>query len=104
MSKRDLVLQLLRDAGPRGVTTAALLEAGCGSRFGARVQELRKAGLTIDVERVREGSYRYTLRDGAPDNSRAADPPALDTELETEQLFAAAARPLNAALHDWDGQ
>lgn len=66
MSKREHVLQLLRDAGPRGVTTAEFLEAGCGSRFGARVQELRDAGATVDVCRVRDGSYRYTLRSPGP--------------------------------------
>jgi hypothetical protein len=70
VSKRELVRHLLCEAGQRGVTTAEFLAAGCGSRFGARVQELRRAGAVIDVERLRQGAYRYVLRD-APDQSVA---------------------------------
>jgi hypothetical protein len=62
MTKRELVLHLLREAGPRGVTTAEFLQAGCGSRFGARVQELRDAGHVIGSRRVRAGSHVYVLQ------------------------------------------
>ena len=82
-TKRELVFQLLRDAGSRGVLTEEFLQAGCGSRFGARVQELRDDGIAVGVECVRSGSYRYTL---LPDGRLFELPPSL-----------------NAALHDWGG-
>jgi hypothetical protein len=96
MSKREHVLRLLREAGPRGVTTDEFLEAGCGSRFGARVQELRDQGWTIDARHVRTGSHLYVL---------ARQPLALCgvSEPEPERLFEPpSASPLNAALHDWE--
>ena len=61
MTRRQLVLHLLREAGPRGVTTAELLQAGCGSRYGGRLFELREQGHVIEGERLREGSWRYRL-------------------------------------------
>jgi hypothetical protein len=90
MSKRELVHRLLREAAPRGVTTAEFIEAGCGSRFGARVQELRDAGHLVDSKRLRSGSYLYTLRlpSAVPAEVGAVEPP---------QLFEAAApAPANA--------
>lgn len=61
MTRRELVEQMLRDAGPTGVTTSQFLRAGAGSRFGARVQELRDRGFTIPCSRVRDGEFRYVL-------------------------------------------
>jgi hypothetical protein len=61
MTRRDLALSLLQDAGPRGVTTSEFMNAGVGSRYSARVRELRQAGWSITSERIREGSWRYTL-------------------------------------------
>lgn len=97
MSKRDRVLQLLVEAGDRGVTTAEFLEARCGSRFGARVQELRCEGFVIDVRRVRDGSYQYTL---CREAGRAVREPEAQ-EARDPVLFVPPA--LEAALHDWDG-
>lgn len=69
MTRRDLTLSLLRAAGPSGVTTAELLQAGVGSRYGARLLELRELGHTITAEREREGSWRYIL-----DTERSSSP------------------------------
>lgn len=92
MNRRTLVLSLLEDAGSAGVTTGDFLRAGCGSRFGARVQELRDRGYTITSERVRDGSWRYIL-DQAPATVQAGAPPVLvgPTEIPSgdpgQQLF-----------------
>jgi hypothetical protein len=97
MSKRQHVLQLLSEAGPRGVTTGEFLEAGCGSRFGARVQELRDAGFVVDSRRLRAGAHVYTLQ--AVPRAAATSDVAVAEPL---QLFEAVApKPLNALL-DWD--
>lgn len=60
-TRRNLVLRLLRAAGDRGVTTGELLGAGVGSRYGARIGELRADGFIITSEREREGEWRYRL-------------------------------------------
>lgn len=105
MSKREHVLQLLRAAGPRGVTTAEFLEDGqCGSRFGARVQELRDAGWSIDARRVRAGSHVYVLvrepPTAAPMTVQTATPADIAT-VEPQPLFELApAAPANALC--WD--
>lgn len=75
MTRRGLCLHLLREAGERGVTTAELLQAGVGSRYSARILELRTEGYVIESERIREGSWRYVL---THDAERAAGPPATD--------------------------
>lgn len=71
MSNKALVLHLLKEAGDRGVTTAELLQAGCGSRYGGRILELRKKGYVIESTRVRDGSWRYELL-SCPDVERDA--------------------------------
>lgn len=70
MSKKGKVLALLKLAGEHGVTTAEFLRHGCGSRFGARIQELRDEGYRIDSERVRDGSSRYRLVVSTPGEVR----------------------------------
>lgn len=97
MSRRALVLQLLTEAGPRGVTTAEFLEAGCGSRFGGRIFELRRDGHAIDARPIRTGSYRYTLRAPEP-QLPPADLPAAEAAL----FEFPPPRPLNAALVDYE--
>lgn len=60
------VLRVLKAAGPRGATTRELCQPQVGGvRFGARLYELRAAGLTIDSARERQGSNRYVLREAA---------------------------------------
>ncbi len=61
MTRRDLALRQLQRAGDRGVTTAEFLGAGVGSRYSARVLELRELGYVISSERVRDGQWRYCL-------------------------------------------
>ena len=61
MTRRQLALSLLEEAGGRGVTTAGFLQAGVGSRYGARILELRRDGHVIEAVRLRDGSWRYTL-------------------------------------------
>jgi hypothetical protein len=100
MSKRELVHRLLLEAGERGVTTAQLMAAGAGSRYGGRIFELRSQGLVIETERIREGAYRYTLR--RPPEPRPVPPVRIDS-LEVLPLFELAPpAPLNAALTDWE--
>lgn len=64
------VLNRLR-RGP--ATTSQLLEAGCGTRYSARILELRNLGYDIESKRVRQGSFLYTLRED-PAGSGAAIP------------------------------
>jgi hypothetical protein len=61
MTRRWLLLKLLEEAGDRGVTTGEILTAGVGSRYGARLLELREAGHVVEGERERDGSWRYRL-------------------------------------------
>lgn len=110
MTRRELALHLLRKAGQRGVTTGDFIRAGVGSRYSARLLELRRLGHRIESHRIREGSWRYILkpqldieRGGASDptdeSSPAPSPGAetlfdIDTPVTTESL--------NAALHDYE--
>jgi hypothetical protein len=55
------VFRLLRDAQPGSVTTHQFIEAGCGSRYSARLFELRELGCEIVTKRLRQGSASYTL-------------------------------------------
>lgn len=59
--RQKVVLQLLRQAGSSGVTTADFLQGGAGSRFGGRILELRQMGFVISTKRVRSGMSRYVL-------------------------------------------
>lgn len=56
------VLRALAAAGEHGLTTHQLcqLEIG-GLRFGARIDEIRAAGLTVTCVRERRASSRYRL-------------------------------------------
>lgn len=80
MTRRELVLQLLTEAGGDGVTTGDFLRAGAGSRFGARIAELRADGYAIHAERVRDGEWRYWLAedlfDIGPGAASGGDPPS----------------------------
>ena len=58
------VLRALQAAGGRGATTAELSQSTVGGfRFGARILELRDAGLRIDAKKLANGQWRYWLRD-----------------------------------------
>lgn len=79
MTRRELALQLLKDAGDDGVTTARFLDEGVGSRYGARIREIREEGYEIYAHRLRDGSWRYVL---AGDPSPAV--PAGSTHIQAE--------------------
>ena len=100
-SAKALTRHLLEEAAPRGVTTNEFLVAGCGSRFGARIHELRHAaGLRIDEERMRDGQSRYRLiqpAEPAPAESAVAPPP---TGGGGSQLFDTADMEFDAAIPD----
>ena len=123
MTRRDLVLSLLRNAQPDGVTTAQFLEAGAGSRFGARIAELRAEGYDIISEYQRQGSHKYFLfgtgRSGAAASSlsslEAANPPAAASGVDPgsdggrmrgkESAVAPRRRVLPVAeIRDYDGE
>lgn len=57
---RGLVAHMLHE-NPHGVTTGQLLKAGAGSRYGARIKELRESGMRIESELVRPGEWRYWI-------------------------------------------
>lgn len=54
------VYRMLLDAGPRGVTTGDFARAYC-TRYGARLDELRKLGMVIVKEKLGRASWRYVL-------------------------------------------
>lgn len=81
MTKRELALRLLQDAGPRGVTTAEFLRAGVGSRYGARLREIREAGYDIVSERLTASSFRYELQNVSDPQTQVADPSPTRTSL-----------------------
>jgi len=83
MTNKQTMLAALRAGGSAGVTTAELMRVGCGSRYGARLLELRAEGFEISSERVRDGSWRYTLI------GERVEPKQIysQVEAEIEQLF-----------------
>lgn len=60
MTQRKRVLNMLEEAGERGVTSNAFF-AACLPRFSARIHELRNAGHTIVKEPVEDGHWLYRL-------------------------------------------
>ena len=120
MIRRRLALEALRDAGKHGVTTAGLLKAGAGSRYGARLKELREEGHEISSVRLRDGEWLYTLvsepdvelcRDGEAAHSQPTDvasPPSPTSPSDVtaqlsvvpESLFEVERKPANAIYGD----
>lgn len=77
-SNRELALQALLAAGPRGVTNDDLMRIA-GSRAGGRVQELRDRGYVVECHHEVGGRWRYVLiQPGARDRVQLVDvdPPA----------------------------
>lgn len=57
------VLYALREAGQKGTTNTALCQPDVGgSRFGARLHEMRELGLVVFTAELRPGRYRYWLQ------------------------------------------
>lgn len=88
MTRRALLLHLLQEAGDRGLTTAEIIQAGVGSRYGARLLELRKEGWVVEAERVRDGSWRYRLVGGV-ESGRGVQPPSSGTHARQTRSTAA---------------
>jgi hypothetical protein len=57
---RSVILRLLKEAGPAGVTNQKLTEVSM--RFGARIYELRKEGYDIKTKNEKRGVFRFILR------------------------------------------
>lgn len=74
-TRKWLLLSILESAGSRGVTTAECMAAGVGSRYSARLMELRDAGYVIESVRERDGSWRYTLLNSPDDSERGGREP-----------------------------
>jgi hypothetical protein len=53
-------LRVLEEAGDRGLTTGELTRM-VGTRFGARILELRRAGYVISEERIKANQSLYVL-------------------------------------------
>jgi hypothetical protein len=61
MTQRERVLQMLDDAGEKGVTTAEFLQEYL-YKFHARITDLRQDGYNIPkAERITESCFRYRL-------------------------------------------
>lgn len=56
------VLQQLRRAGEGGVTTGEFIRER-HERFSARLEEIRRAGWTIDTVRLTQSKFKYVLRE-----------------------------------------
>lgn len=69
---RDRVLTALVAAGDRGLTNVQLCHPDVGgNRFGARIKELRDAGIPISDPRHEQGGvYRYVY--GVPSSTQAS--------------------------------
>ena len=100
MNQRDQVLAMLKAAGPAGVHSFELLQAGL-PRAAARVDELREAGFVIDSQPERLNGdargYRYRLLDPPATPITTVSSPA-DTLVDAP-LFAAPA-PLDRQYGD----
>lgn len=102
------VLLALRD-GPR--TTAQLCLPSCGgTRFSARIHELRAAGAVIEEKRVRPGSSTYRLlseprtygEQRGEGQREARDRPQRSTPAESDALPLAARLFEPTVPHDRD--
>lgn len=58
-TKRQRCLAVLRRCGAEGATIGDFLQAGVGTRYGSRIDELRNEGHTISYTR-RTGLYHLT--------------------------------------------
>jgi hypothetical protein len=68
VSKRDIVFNVLRDNANAWTSGNTLVAAGAGYRFGGRIEELRKAGHTIEsrpdpTHKSAVWEYRLVLAD-----------------------------------------
>jgi len=71
MTKKELTLKLLRDAGSEGVDNRTLVNEGVW-RYSARIKELRDEGYNIHTIRLDQGHFRFVLV--LPSRSNQAPP------------------------------
>lgn len=107
-TRKALALALLRASGDAGVSTAEFMRAGVGSRYGARLKELRDEGHHIITTYERQGSHRYFLLTAEPSTSQPNEVPLEESEAAGAgrqhgvggSLFET--EPVNAAVADWE--
>ena len=78
MTRREIVLSVLGTHANRWVSGKTLVDAGGGWRFGARIDELRKAGHVIESRpdpehRSAIHEYRLVVADVAPGQTELWD-------------------------------
>jgi spermidine/putrescine-binding protein len=70
MTRREVVYTVLRERANEWTSGNTLVAAGAGYRYGARIEELRKAGHSIESRRSPDNStvweYRLVIPDVAP--------------------------------------
>jgi hypothetical protein len=72
MTKTEKALRLLESG--EWITSTQLVEAGCGYRFGGRLQDLRNKGYTIEKRRVQGTLWAYRLAGQPPERERSEPP------------------------------
>ena len=63
MTQCEVMLQMLKQAGPHGVTSREFVEGPQIFKYTGRISDLRKQGHVILAERVRDTLYRYILKE-----------------------------------------
>lgn len=103
-SSKAFVRHLLEEAGPHGVTTNDFLRAGAGSRFGARIFDLRhKHGIHIEETSIDGGSvYKLAAQpsghQAAADAGMAAEPARIPVHRGQEVVAWATVDAADAGL------
>ena len=78
MTKTEKALALLETG--EWITSTQFVEAGCGYRYGGRIQDLRNKGYEVEKRRVRGTLWEYQLRGRPIGDHATADPePGHDT-------------------------
>ena len=78
MTRREIVLSVLREHANQWVSGKTLVDAGSGWRYSARIYELRKAGHRIEERpdpehRSATHEYRLVVADVAPGQTELWD-------------------------------
>lgn len=73
MTKTEKALRLLETGG--WITSTQLVEAGCGYRFGGRLQDLRNKGYIIEKKRVKDTLWAYRLAGDSPQGGELSEAP-----------------------------
>jgi hypothetical protein len=79
MTKKELTLKLLRDAGKEGVDNRTLVNEGVW-RYSARIKELRDEGHNIRTIRLDRGHFRFVYEPSRSGLLGAVGKPQQDKE------------------------